>query len=211
MKIGTHEKEYTTSKTRWIVRGWSKQWRRYVYPHTGWSWTSWKPELSDTYKTREEAMSSVFTGYLRDMIDSQEIVDIHFFEEVVDREIKETRTVKCHIRDGVIDPQEPKDPVVKIGPHELEEGDYLVVNDEQLCMVESIRNNLMYLWVINGYWRMVINTNTMRLDPSSYKGATAKPIAITHYGLPDPNKDPSDYNAQFDALRTLNDPASPVV
>ncbi|RYF19337.1 MAG: hypothetical protein EOO77_10405 [Oxalobacteraceae bacterium] len=65
MKTGSFQRSYPTTKTVWIVEGYSDQQHCPMYPHEGWSWTEWKSTITDTYKTFEQAREAISHGYLR--------------------------------------------------------------------------------------------------------------------------------------------------
>ncbi|AFO71803.1 hypothetical protein phiCbK_287 [Caulobacter phage phiCbK] len=219
IRIGERHLEYTTDKVYWLPRGYSKRSGRYVYPHQGWSWTEWRSEVTDTYETLERAQQAISGGYLKDMIKSQEIVDIVILQVRTVREIVEDRTIVAHDLAGK--PLDRAEPSVSAQGHVLEPGAYVFLNYDGDAdpttyavygKVLAIHEDRVSLWVVNGAWTMVLTAadGTLRVAPESH-GPAGREVFILYAGEPPNPLTGSDfYTAQFNAylkLRGLEDAA----
>ncbi|AXQ68233.1 hypothetical protein HOT99_gp029 [Caulobacter phage CcrBL10] len=213
LRIGQFDRDYTTEQTYWVPRGFSKQSDRYVYPNTGWSWTDWGSEVQDTFETLAEAKAAIASGYLKNMIEAQEIVDIVFLEVKVDRQIVEKKSVKAYAAGGKLSALD--EPKAVVGPRKtvVSTGDYVFVRrlkDSTGSMlfgrVQALHKDVITIWVINGAWTLLLRYDGADLfvaadDRSAMKG---EPMILEYAGpLPDPTSAPRDYAAQRDALSHL--------
>lgn len=198
MKTGQFERAFETNKTHWIVEGFSDQTKQFVYPHEGWSWTSWLPHVTDTYETFERAKSAVFGGsYLTDMIEYQKIKDINFFEIVTTQQIVEHKTITAYDENGQRKTYEPANYVTSLG--DLSHGDYLIINDEIYGCIQYIRDGEMGIEVINGAWLLVLDVTGEApvINTPDLQRRNGDPITINHIGVPDANCSYDDYDHQF--------------
>lgn len=205
MKTGSSNRDYTTTITKWIVEGFSDETNRYVYPHQGWSWTEWKSEITDTYDSFSEAKSSISSGYLKDMIEEQQIRDIRIYEVITDRVITETKTVRGYdlSQNTVL-----ADDDVTTRHGVLYIGEYIVLQGDLYCKVRAIKDNLLYLSVINGRWELVLDITDPENPIISKKTRHMErkwgtPISILHVGAPDPER-ADDYNHQLQLFNRQN-------
>ncbi|AFU86515.1 hypothetical protein D869_gp033 [Caulobacter phage CcrRogue] len=212
LRLGQFDRDYATQKTQWVPRGFSKQSDRYVYPNTGWSWTDWGGEVKDTYDTLEQAKSAITSGYLKDMIKAQDIVDIVFLEVKVDRQIVEKKSVKAYTGAGKL--KALTEPVFHVGPGKtaLTMGDYVFLNlngrsePDIFGRVMAIHKDIATVWILNGAWTLLMRLDGLDLfiAADDRSGMGGKPIHLHYVGpLPDPTIAPRDYEGQLEALRGM--------
>lgn len=201
IKAGKFDRTYMVKKTKWIVEGFSERSMRHVYPHQGWSWTDWQPEITDTYETLAQARAAISSGYLKDMIKSQKVKDIRFFEVTVIKEIVEQRHVICHDRKGKA--VEYVEPTYATDLGQVRSGDYVVLEYREgghvYCRVENVRDGIMHLFVINGRWALFLDVRNSppTVHPLTSNINPGEAIEVVHIGVPDSNKDVMDYNHQL--------------
>lgn len=200
MKTGNFTRTFETNQTKWIVEGFSNQSKCYVYPHEGWSWTDWQPEITDTYKSLDAARKAISGGYLHDMIETQRIVDIRIYEIVTSQTIVEYKTARAYDRAG--NPEDFQEPRYTYSTESLSTGDYLILEGDLYGTVRFVRDGQMGFNIINGYWTLILDTTgpVPVIDVSSPrmgKDRVGRPVRIMHIGIPDESADREDYNWQL--------------
>lgn len=201
MKTGQTNREFETNKTYWVAEGFSEVSDCPVYPHSGWSWTEWKPTITDTYKSFEDAKGAISEGYLKDMISTQKIVDIKIFEVTVTQKITENRVVNSYALSGKAEEyQEPKY-VTSVGS--LSSGDFLVLGNDLYGEVIYVRNGLMGISIINGGWKLVLDIKgdepIVDVSSKNVEHMHGKPVEIVHIGVPDSSFSSRNYTDQLNA------------
>ncbi|AFU88241.1 hypothetical protein CcrColossus_gp371 [Caulobacter phage CcrColossus] len=204
MKIGTHPRQYSSKKTEWIVRGFSKQIGQYVYPKIGWSWTEWVPEIADTYETHAEAVRAISAGYLKSMIETQEIVDIIYYERTIVHQIDEVVTIVGYDANG--QQVQVAEPTAFTDDHIIQAEDYLLLGDRGVAgiyaQVLAVRDGEAFLWVLNGCWKMRAQITPDGLVMDGSHGAPHI-YTILHHGPVDPSISAADHEGQTDAWARL--------
>lgn len=201
MKTGDSTRTYTKNKTEYVVEGFSKKSNCFVYPSETWSWTNWSPTCQTTYKTLGDAIRAISGGYLKDMITTQEVVDIRIFEVTVVTECHEKRRVTAYDVSGT--PVEHSTPIFTTEVGEISHGDYLILDNKALALVESVTAEKMHLDIVNGCYTMVLDLTTTppSIHPDSKNLPIGAPVIISHIGLPDPNTSSGWYNEQIEFYR----------
>lgn len=215
MRTGTFEREFTEVENWWVPRGFSKSLKAYVYPNQGWSWTEWKREITDTYETLEGAKSVISTGYLKDMIKTQKIVDIVFVNVVRTRKIAEHKTVVAYDKAGK--PVTKDDGVVTKGVSLVNDGDYLLFSRTgDVSMpglygyVRAVQSDEAFITIINGAWTMTVQEVDGKLFALPFEDEEDKApveLIIHHIGIPDPNHRADDYTHQMKVLGKFTEAA----
>lgn len=207
MKTGNFTREYNKNSTKWIVEGFSEQINRNVYPHEGWSWTDWRTEITDTYKTLADARRAISGGYLKDMIEHQRIVDIRIFEVITTAAVVENKIVNSYSVGG--EKVEYVAPTYSTDMGALGVGDYLlcgfVTNDDRAslyCRVVLVRDGMMGLEIENGGWTLLLDITCQPpvvhpTSPRIGEDMIGKPVKIFHLGVPDPEYDRGEYDHQM--------------
>lgn len=201
MKTGKFDRTFQKNDTSWVVEGFSNQSKCYVYPHEGWSWTEWRSTITDTYKSLADAKRAISGGYLKDMIETQRIVDIRIYEIVTSQTIVEHKTIRAYDRAG--EPEDFQEPRYTCSTEAISSGDYLILDGGLYGTVRFVRDGQMGINIINGYWTLILDTtgpvpvidiSTPRIGGDS----VGRPVRIMHIGVPDESADREDYNAQLD-------------
>lgn len=205
MRTGIFEREFTETKDVWVPRGFSQRTKTYVYPNTGWSWTDWGAHVQDTFETREAAVKGISRGYLKDMIATQEIVDIVFINMVTERKIAERRVVTAYDKAGNPVDSTPAAPVQ--GVNLINDSDYLLfsrVGDLRTPAlygyVRAIRSDEAYIGIINGAWTMTVrqaNGKLYMIPHEDDDNQSPIELIIHQIGAPDRDHRPDDYHHQM--------------
>lgn len=196
MQPGTFDRTFSTERTRWIVEGFSQEINRLVYPHIGWSWTSWTTEVTDTFDNFARAQRAISCGYLKDMIETQKVVDIHIYEVMTTREIVEKKVVKSYAHTG--DELTTQRPQLPGELRDLTMNDFLILEGGLYCRVDSISTNHLFLSVVNGGWKLVLDLPDFTISKrSDIKTRIGEKVIFRHLGTPDPSEDADEYNLQM--------------
>ncbi|AXQ69488.1 hypothetical protein HOU02_gp237 [Caulobacter phage CcrBL9] len=216
MQTGIVDRTYETRKEYWVVRGFSKRSNCYVYPNHGWSYTSWTRTVGDTYDTLEQARRGIQGGYIEDMIETQQVVDIEFLHYKRVRQIAEHVEVFAFRADG--EPSTLATPTVVVENWTLRPDDYIGIGSEDNSdvaiygRVTALRDGKAYIDVINGGWIMVVRMDgdqtVIDAESGCCQGAdegedtrVGRPVRVLFQGVPDPHQDPECYTTQMDAWR----------
>ncbi|UTU09187.1 hypothetical protein CcrJ4_gp440 [Caulobacter phage J4] len=210
MRTGVFDRTYNKDKSYWVVRGFSERSQTYVYPHHGWSWTSWVEDIRETYETLDRAKGAIASGYIKDMIKTQKVVDIVFIHVERTRKIIEHEVITAYGADGK--PSTLAEPEIVTENWDLQIDNYLGVsladdtrNPPALyCRATSIRNGKAYLRVINGAWTLVVRLGAdgvLTVDEETQGGEVGTPVVVHFVGVPDPHVSASDYDHQIEFYR----------
>ncbi len=206
MKTGDSARTYTTNETHYVVEGFSESEERYVYPCETWSYTSWQPYISKTYKSPEAAAEDITYGYLFDMIESQKVVNIRIYGITTVTEHDEKKRIVSFDQYGK--PIDHVEPVYTTATAEITARDLVILdripNGHGLsyARVLSIRDGKMVVDVINGGYEFSVDlTVTPHVVHNESRHVTpGDPVYILHIGRPDPGGNP-DYNHQLGFYR----------
>ncbi|AXQ70036.1 hypothetical protein HOU03_gp232 [Caulobacter phage CcrSC] len=216
MQTGIVDRTFETRKEYWVARGFSKKLNCYVYPHHGWSWISWTRQIGDTHDTLEQARNNIRGGYIEDMIETQEVVDIEFLHYKRTRQIAEHVEVVAYNHDG--EPSTLAEPTVVVENWTLRPDDYIGIGSDDgrdisiYGRITALRDGKAYIDVLNGGWTLVVRMDGDKtiVDAESdccqggdedEESRAGRPVRVLFQGVPNPNEDPGCYTTQMNAWR----------
>lgn len=177
------------------MQGFSNKTNEHVYPNETWSWTSWTSRITNTYKSFQQAKRAISSGYLKEMIEQQEIVDIVIYEVVKVTESVENKKIRVYSLTA---------DAPDYFPRKFVEDEYVIINDGKIYgHITSIKDDVAYIWVVNGGWQLVLDMSgdTPIVHPESDCDDHSMPIEIDYIGVPDPTMDKGDYDWQIEFYR----------